>query len=61
MNLKLQPDVDRREERNYPEEFAFSAAIQKVVERDQVLPTQGSSSVQGTGRSREKKVQEGFM
>lgn len=48
-------------EHNYPEEFAFSATIQEVVEWDQVLPTQESSSIQGTGRSEGKKVQEGFM
>lgn len=48
-------------EHNYPEEFPFSATIQEVVEWDQVVPTQESSSIQGTGRSGEKKVQEGFM
>lgn len=48
-------------EYNYPEEFAFSATVQEVVEWDQVLPTQESSSIQGTGRSEGKKAQEGFM
>lgn len=48
-------------EHNYPEEFTFSAALQQAVERDQVLPTQGHCSLQGTGMGREKKVQEGFV
>lgn len=41
-------------ERNYPEEFTVLAALQQSVERDQVLPTQGCSSFQGTGTERRR-------
>lgn len=46
-------------EHNYPEEFAFSAIIQKAVEWDQILPTQESSSIQGTAEVEERRYRKG--